>query len=94
MIYCQNIWFHADFKYINNIKKEVVLSYINKVKSRCGIGIPTTCGYQHCGEKTGFNVRSMFAQCYFALPVLNNILHIFLHGVFTILPVCLYWKEI
>ena len=28
-----------------------IMSYINKVKSRHGIGIPTTCGYPHGGEK-------------------------------------------
>ena len=53
------------------------MSYIDKVKSRHGIVIPKTCGYQYCGEKTGFNVRAMLAQSYFALPVLHNILHSF-----------------
>ena len=28
-----------------------VLRHINKVKSIHGIGPPTTCGHQHCGEK-------------------------------------------
>ena len=28
-----------------------VLKYINKVKSRHGIGLPETCGYQSFGEK-------------------------------------------
>ena len=31
--------------------------------------------YQHCGEETGFNVRSMIAQYYSALPILHSILH-------------------
>ena len=39
------------------------------------IRLPTTCGYQKCGESTGFNVRSIFAQYYFVLPVLHNILN-------------------
>ena len=29
--------------------------YTNKVKSRHGIELPTTCGYQNCGKKKGFN---------------------------------------
>ena len=33
-----------------------VLININKVKSRHVIGLPTTCGYNYCGEETGFNV--------------------------------------
>ena len=40
----------------------IVFSYIKKVKYIHGIGLPTTCKYQHYGEKTGFNVRYMFAQ--------------------------------
>ena len=51
--------------------------YIRKVKFIHYIGLPTTCGYQYCGDKTGFNVRAMFDQYYFALPVLHNIVHIF-----------------
>ena len=58
------------------------MRYIRKVKSRYGIVTPTTYGYQHCVEKTGFNVRAMFAQSYLALPVLNNILHHFFAWTF------------
>ena len=43
------------------IKTEgVVLRYIKKVKSIHVIGLPTTCIYQNCGEKTGFNVPDIF----------------------------------
>ena len=49
------------------------------MKLRHGIGLPTTCDYQHCGEKW-FNVRAVLAQSYFALPVLHNILHHLFHG--------------
>ena len=28
-----------------------MLSYINKIKSRYVIGLPTTCDYQHCAGK-------------------------------------------
>ena len=41
------------------------------MKYRHGIGFPTTCVYQHCGEKEGFNVRYVFDQSYFELPVLH-----------------------
>ena len=34
----------------SSIKEGVVLRYINKVKSRHGIRLPKTCGYQNCGE--------------------------------------------
>ena len=45
------------------IKKQgVVLRYIKKGKSRHSIGTPKTCGCQHSVDKTGFNVRDMFAQ--------------------------------
>ena len=73
------------------LKKDgILLRYINKVKFRHGLGIPKTCGYQYCGEKTGFDFRAMLAQYYFALPVLHNILYGGgVIGHFTILPVCL-----
>ena len=67
--------------------------YINPVKSRHGIGLPTTCGYHNFGHKIGFNFRAMFAQYLFALLVLHNIFLSFLVN-FTILFVCLCWKEI
>ena len=51
MICCQNIWFHTDCKHIRQKMRGGVLRYINKVKSRHGIELPTTCGYQNCGEK-------------------------------------------
>ena len=44
--------------------------------------------------KTGFNVRAMFAQSYFALPILHNILHHFLLGNFIILSVCIFCKDV
>ena len=34
----------------SSINEGGVLRYINKVKSRHDIGIPTTCGYQNCAE--------------------------------------------
>ena len=61
-----------------------VLLYIKKVKSRHGIGIPTTCGYRHYGNKKVLMLE---------LRLLNITLHyhydttyciIFLHGNFTI----------
>ena len=70
-----------------------VLRYINKSKSRNGIRLPKTCGYQNCDEETGFNVRAIFARSYFTLPVLYNVLYNF-YWNFTILPVCLSWKDI
>ena len=51
------------------------MRYTKKVKYRHGFGIPKTRGYQYYGEKTGFNVRYMFAKHPSALPVLQNILH-------------------
>ena len=54
-----------------------VLRYLNKVKLRHGIGLPKTRGNQHCVVKTDFNVRAIFSQYYFSLPVLHTILHLF-----------------
>ena len=51
------------------------MRYTKKVKYRHVIGTPATCGYQHFFEKSGFNDRAIFAQSYFVLPVLHNILH-------------------
>ena len=62
------------------------MRYINKVKSRHGIGIPAVCGYQNFGEKIVFNVRAMFSQSYFFFPILYNILYNCLNGHFNILP--------
>ena len=58
--------------------KGVILRHINKVKSIHDIVLPKNCGYKNCGEKTCFNVRAMYAQYYFGITVLNNILHHFL----------------
>ena len=50
VIYCQKIWFRLYLKHI--LKKiGIVLRYIKKVKYRYVIGLPTTYGYQHFGEK-------------------------------------------
>ena len=62
------------FQEYSSKNEEAVLGYINKVKYRHGIGIPTTCGYHYCGKK-GFNVIAMFDQTYFALPVNHSTLH-------------------
>ena len=66
----------------SSTNEEVVLRYVKKVKCRHGIGIPTTCVYQNYGDKTDFNVRAMFYQSYFSLPVLHNILHHFFAWTF------------
>ena len=66
------------------------MKYINKVKYRHGIGLPKTCGYQYCIEKTGYNDRDMFSQSYFALPLRNYIFHHFFAWTFyhfTCLPI-------
>ena len=70
------------------------MKYKKKFKSKHGIGLPTTCGYQNYGEKKVFYVRAMFDQYYFVLRVLHNILQFFLYGDFSIFPVFLYWKKI
>ena len=50
MISFQNILFNPKF---NIILKKIwyCIGVYKKFKSRHGIGIPTTRGYQHCGEK-------------------------------------------
>ena len=53
------------------------MEYIKKVKSRHVIRLLTTYVYQHCGYKIGLNVRAMFDQYYFTLPVLPNMLNNF-----------------
>ena len=45
---------------------------------RHGIGLPTNFSYHHCGLNTGFNDRDIFDQYYFALPVLHNIVIIYI----------------
>ena len=66
------------------------MDYINQVGSRNGIVPPTTFGFQHFSQKTGFGVRAIIDQSYFALPVLHKISHhlfawIFYH--FTWFPI-------
>ena len=63
------------------------MRYIDKVNYIYDVGLTKTCGYQHCGEKTGFNVRGMFDQSYFTLSALNNILN---NVLLKILPFCLF----
>ena len=61
MIYCQKNRVYQELK---NILKEIwhCIGVLKSVKSRHGIGIPTTYGYQHYGEKIGFYVSAMFDQ--------------------------------
>ena len=71
-------------------KEGAVFIYTNKVKYRHDIGLPTACDYHNCGEKIGSNVRAIFDQYYFSLPVLHNILHHFSAWTFyhfTYLPI-------
>ena len=70
----------------------LLMRYVNKAKLRHGLGLPTTCGFHNCCGKTGFNIRAIFDQSYFALTVLNNILHHFSLGCFIISLVCLFCK--
>ena len=49
-ILSENLVLHRLLAY-SSIDEGDVLRYINKVKSKHGIEIPRTCGYQHCGEK-------------------------------------------
>ena len=67
----------------SSINEGGVLRYINRAKSRHGIGLPTTCGYYNCGGKTGFNIIAMFALSYFSLPVNHNTLHHFSLGILS-----------
>ena len=90
VISCQNIWLHTD---LNHIYKEggFLLNYINKVKYWRVITILITFGYQNCGKKTGFNAISMFSLSYFALQLLQKIMHhsfayIFYHFTFFTIP--------
>ena len=41
-----------------------------------GIGTPITCAYHHSSDKIGFNVRAIFDQYCYELPVLHHILHL------------------
>ena len=90
VISCQNIWLHTD---LNHIYKEggFLLNYINKVKYWRVITILITFGYQNCGKKTVFNAISMFSLSYFALQLLQKIMHhsfayIFYHFTFFTIP--------
>ena len=49
-ILSENLVSHRLQAYLS-INEGGVLRYINKVKSRHDIGLPTNCGYHHCGEK-------------------------------------------
>ena len=44
--------------------------------------------------KNSFNVRDMFAQSYFALPLNHNTLHHFFSGHFIISPVWVFKREL
>ena len=77
------------FRAYSTIKEDSVSRYINKIKLRHGIGLPTTCGYHHC-EKEGLDVRALFDKSYFALPVNHNTLHHFFAWKFyrlTLFPI-------
>ena len=87
VISCQNC-FRLDSNHIIQ-KVGVLLRYIKSVKYRHGIGLPATCEYQRCGDKTGFNGRTIFDCQHYTVSCI-----IILRVNDTILPACLYWKEV
>ena len=64
-----------------SIKQGGLFMYINNVKSRHVIRLPTTCGYHR--------VIYMYSKSYFSVPVNHNTLHHFFASTFYHFP-CLH----
>ena len=59
------------------------------MKSRNGIGHPTTCGYQHCGEKQVLMLELCFSILFFTTSESQHIAYYFARVFhhFTCLPI-------
>ena len=71
-----------DMQNLNKLKQGSVTDYINRIQARYGIGIPTTCGYQYCGDTTDMHIEAMFAVLIFAQDIVHNSVHHFLAWTF------------
>ena len=62
------------------IKQHPINSYCKNIHSTTGLALPTTCGYQLCGNVPhGFKPVPTFAVCGFATIITHDIVHHF-HG--------------
>ena len=80
------------FQSYSSKQNGILLRYVNDVKYRYDIVLPKICGYQHCGEKTGFYVRSMLDQYYFCITSTTQHIASFFAWTFYHFP-CLHILE-
>ena len=72
-----------DINCLRSLKSGKVSEYIEKVKRHFGIGVPTTCAYQYCGDTSNLNIAAMFVQLIFAFDLLHNSVHYFFAWTFV-----------
>ena len=65
------------------LKSGKVTEYIEKIKTQFGIGVPTTCAYQYCGDTSNTNIEAIFVQLIFAFDILYNSVHHFFAWTFV-----------
>jgi hypothetical protein len=68
---------------LQTLKSGKITEYIKRIKTRFGIGVPTTCTYQYCGDTLNLNIAAMFVQLIFAFDLLHNSVHHFFAWTFV-----------
>eukprot|EP00957_Ditylum_brightwellii_P200004 15247006-Ditylum_brightwellii.AAC.1 len=62
---------------LRTLKSGKVTEYTEKINAQFGIGVPTMCAYQYCGDTLNLNIEAMVVQLIFAFDTLHNSVHHF-----------------
>ena len=54
-----------------------VKQYFQHIQDTTGMGLTTTCGYNHCGSTNGMDVVAKFAVAGFSMDLLHHTVHHF-----------------
>ena len=72
-----------DINCLRTLKSGKITKYIEKINAQFGIGVPTTCAYQYCGDTFNINIEAMFVQLIFSFDILHNSVHHFFAWIFV-----------
>ena len=72
-----------DINCLTTLKTGKVTEYIERIKTQFGIGVPTTCTYQNCGDTLNLNIAAMVVQLIFGFYLLHNSVYHFFAWTFV-----------
>eukprot|EP00957_Ditylum_brightwellii_P048463 3677284-Ditylum_brightwellii.AAC.1 len=48
-----------DISCLRTLKSGEITEYIEKINAQIGIGVPTTCAYQYCGDTSNIKISAI-----------------------------------